>query len=78
MITNQERIQAARDVLGKLREPGGWEVSGFRGKLIDLLLVSDTTNRALLATLYPDVVEAVVLYKEHPQGIAILQRRTRG
>lgn len=76
---------AARNLLAHMREDSAytfseargrrvlrWEPGTFVSKLIDLLLVSDAENRALLSVSFPAYAWAVQQYKDEPEGLATL------
>jgi hypothetical protein len=56
----------------------GKEPGGFTAALILAITRADPNNRALLALVYPGLVEAVGVYKEHPEGIEVLEAAAKG
>jgi hypothetical protein len=56
----------------------GKEPGGFTAALILAITRADPNNRVLLALVYPGLVEAVTLYKEHPEGIEMLEEAAKG
>jgi hypothetical protein len=79
-----DREEAARNLLAHLGEDPAyvwneqhrrvlrWIPGTFVSKLIDLLLVSDSLNRALLAIGFPAYVWAVTQYKDEADGLEAL------
>ena len=65
---SEKTKQAARDFLGAMGEPGGWEPGSFTKKLIEAAMLADTVNRALLGTVYPELVFVVTMYKDVEGG----------
>lgn len=71
------QVKAAHDVLGVLSPdtPGAWTPGNFTTKLIEALCVADGENTARIALGFPELAEAVYLYKYVADGVAILSER---
>lgn len=52
---------------------GGYEAGSFVRHLLNAYGSADPENRALLATAYPTLAAAMNLYRDHPDGVAILR-----
>jgi hypothetical protein len=63
--------ESARSVLSYLDAPipGAEVVSGFKGKLIEAMCQADMTNLGLLALGFPELAQAVYLYKFESDGV---------
>ena len=72
-----ERIKAAHDVLGVLSPttPGAWTPGNFTTKVIEALCVADRENAARIALGFPELAEAVHIYKNESDGVATLSAR---
>jgi hypothetical protein len=78
-LASGEMLMATRSFLGVLGEDGGWATGGFTTKLVEAMMEADLWNRARLGAAYPELMTAVVLYKDAPDGRALLIRlATRG
>lgn len=66
--------EGARAVLVETGYVQSGRPGGFVRALIEALMNADATNRALLSAGFPALAGAVVLYKDHADGVAILQR----
>lgn len=55
--------EAALDVLGAYRLPGGWATGGFRESLINTWAIADLGNQARLAHGFPELAYAIELFK---------------
>lgn len=72
-----EQVKAAHDVLGVLSPttPGAWTPGNFTTKLIEALCVADRENSARIGLVFPELAEAVHLYKNVSDGVAVLSER---
>lgn len=69
MTTEECRQQAAHDVLGYMKVPGGWTPGGFTTKLIEAWLHADPANRFRLSLGFPILCEALALSLLNPEKL---------
>lgn len=55
--------EAARDLLGVYRQPGGWATGSFRTKLIEAWNVADNSNHARLSLAFPELGFIIELFQ---------------
>lgn len=64
--------EVACHVLGLFGQ-GGYMPGSFTTHLLEALLRADMTNFRLLSVSYPEYAAAMILVKQHPEGIRILR-----
>jgi len=69
--------EAAHHVLGYYGMEGGIRAGGFTTSLIEAISRADMHNFALLKSVYPDLADAVYVYKNLEFGVAQLQEATK-
>lgn len=62
-LDNTLAEEAAKDLLGVYRRPGGWATGGFRTKLIEAWNVADNGNHARLSKAFPELGFVIELHQ---------------
>ena len=62
-LDNALAEEAAKDLLGVYRRPGGWATGGFRSKLIEAWNVADNGNHARLSMAFPELGFVIELFQ---------------
>lgn len=76
-VITPEQVQAARGVLGFAEGPSGLgeRPGSFTTHLIQALFSADMTNMNKLMVVYPEIVEAVYMYRFEDGGHTVLRYR---
>ncbi|WP_309049270.1 hypothetical protein [Streptomyces sp.] len=76
MLNHQPSISSdtARHVLWHYSNPNGFRPGSFTQKLMQTIDAADVIHTARLSTVYPELVAAMNLAANDPNGIARLQR----
>lgn len=70
-----QQVESARHVLGYFGDSRGYKAGSFTNTLIAAINLADRMNSAKLGVVYPELAEAVYLYKNRDDGVDILRLR---
>jgi len=70
----QISAETARHVLFHYGRPGGWRPGRFTQLLMEAIDAADAVHKARLRAAYPELVDAMNLAANQPDGVARLQK----